>query len=180
MHGFKRSLNELTSFAVVFLVLLMSFVQAFYILMNNESTLFSSLAQSIYACFQIILGKFDANTFYTSKSKLSPFLFVAFNIVVVFVMINIFVSILIENFHLACQDQQLDEEDPELLSYLKAVAKSVFFCFKKNDDEPKPVYFDFWDSLPNRFEEILQRYKQVKLDSFLNPSPTSNYFNIKY
>jgi hypothetical protein len=142
LAAFKKSLNQLVSFGVLFLVLWMSFVQAIYLLLNSEALEFSSLQNTMYTCFQIILGKFNADLFYEAQSVFAPYLFVSYNICVVFVMLNIFGAILIESFNLVRVDKQLDEEDPELFTYLKFVVSSVI-CFWRDDSEEKQlVYID--------------------------------------
>jgi hypothetical protein len=157
LAAFKKSLNELVSFGVLFLVLWMSFVQIIYLLLNSEALEFSSLQNTMYTCFQIILGKFNAGLFYEAQSVFAPYLFVSYNICVVFVMLNIFGAILIESFNLVRVDKQLDDEDPELFTYLKFVVSSVI-CFWRDDSEEKQlVYIDFWESLPNSFESFTQR-----------------------
>ena len=165
--AFKKSLNELASFGVVFLILWMAFVQAIYLLLNNESYEFSSLPNSMYTCFQIILGKFNGDTFYSANSILAPFLFVAYNIFIIFVMINIFVSILIDNLHLAYNDQELDKEDPEFFSYLKTLFNSVVCFWREKKSHEETVYKDFWDSLPNRFDAFLNRFRELVSNSSL-------------
>jgi polycystin 1L2 len=158
LAAFKKSLNELVSFGVLFLILWMSFVQAIYLILNNEALEFSSLPNTMYTCFQIILGKFNADLFYDAESMFAPFLFVAYNVCVVFVMLNVFVSILIESFNLAREDKELEQEDPELFSYLKSLLSSII-CFWRNDEsaENKVAYKDLLDSLPNTFDTYLQR-----------------------
>jgi hypothetical protein len=136
----------------------MSFVQAIYLILNNEALEFSSLPNTMYTCFQIILGKFNADLFYDAESMVAPILFVAYNVCVVFVMLNIFVSILIESFNLVRVDKQLYEEDPELFSYLKSLLSSTI-CFWRSDESvgKKVAYIDLLDSLPNTFDAYLQR-----------------------
>ena len=163
LMAFKKSLKELVSFGILFILLWMSFVQTIYLILNNEALEFSSLQKTMYTCFQIILGKFNAGLIYEAESVFAPFIFVSYNICVVFVMINIFVSILIESFNLVREDQQLDEEDPELFDYLKTLMISIIFFWRDNDDpkERKEVYIEFWDSLPNTFQNHLQRFQNI-------------------
>jgi len=163
LAAFKKSFSELVSFGLVFLILWMSFIQAMYLILNDETYAFSSIQNSMITGFEIILGKFNSQIFYNAESKLAPCLFVAYNICVIFVMVNIFISILIEGFNLAREDTQLDEEDPELLNYLKSILKSIF-CFLRYDEavtNKKPVYFEFWASLPNTFDNYTQRFKNL-------------------
>jgi hypothetical protein len=161
--AFKKSLKELMSFGLIFFILLLSFVQAIYIIMNNKSIQFATFLSTLETCFQIILGKFNSDTFYHSDTFLGPAIFISFNICIVFIMISTFISILIENYNLAQNDHELDEEDPELFNYLRSLLVSVLFCFSKNKETTSHVYVDYWDSLPSKFDGYFDRMKKVYL-----------------
>ena len=86
----------------------------------------------------------------------------------VFIMVNVFLTILSENYAVACSDKQLDKEDPELFSYLKSVLSSVwsnFCCFTDNNtnENKMVVYKDVWDTIPNRFDDLMNRIQKVKI-----------------
>ena len=163
LEAFKKSLTELTTFSAIFIFIFMSFVQIIYIILNSKSEAFSSLYNSALTCFQIILGKFDTNIFFKSDSYTLPCWLFVYNIFVVYILVNIFVSILIEYYHLARIDEELERNDPELFSYLKNIAMG-FFCFKsENNRDTTLIYLDYWDSLPGQFDIILQRIQKVIL-----------------
>jgi len=164
LEAFKRSLKDLFSFGIVFLVVFMSFVQAIYFLMNSETYEFSSIHKAMETCFQIILGKFNANAFLLSKSFLAPFLFSIYNVVMLFLMINIFVTILMEHYNLTREDESLNIHDPHLFSYLISKVRTLMFWRKDNkkEDETKVhVYIDVIESLPSRFDDIVARLNKV-------------------
>jgi hypothetical protein len=117
LKAFTRSLGEIISMGFILILTWMSFVQLFYLLMNSQTLEFASMLNSMETCFTIILGKFDSKVFL--ESTLALLVFVAYNIVILFVFINLFVAILIENLHLTQKNKDLDREDPNLFSYLK-------------------------------------------------------------
>ena len=161
LQAFKTSIGELSSFAVVFLITWLSFVQVFYLILNNETLQFSSFQKSMATCFQIILGKFNTESFIASKSSLTPFLFVAYNVIITFVLINIFVSILISNFDLARLDNQLDREDPEMFNYLKEKLFSLKYLFHENIKESNPKYREIMETVESRIDELINKIKLV-------------------
>ena len=163
MIAFKKCLKELISFAVVFFILWLSFVQAIYLIFNDQSSQFSTFQRSMASCFQIILGQFNANTFYNSNTFLAPTIFIAYNICIVFIMVSTFITILIENYNSARYDLVLDSEDPELFSYLKSLLRSVFFCSKAKQENDEPVYLDYWNTLPRKFDSFVERIQNVRL-----------------
>lgn len=162
IEAFKRSLKDLFSFGIVFLVVFMSFVQAIYILLNSQTYEFSSINRSMETCFQIILGKFNSNTFILSNSVLTPILFAFYNVVMLFVMMNIFVSILMEHYNLTRGDENLKKEDPRLFNYVMSKIKPLIFWKKdKKIEDEKHVYLNIIEGLPSRFDDFLIRYTKV-------------------
>ena len=156
--AFKTSFKELISFGIVlFGIIWLSFVQAIYLIFNDQSNKFSSFLNTIATCFQIILGKFNSDTFFKTYSVLGPFIFIAYNICIVFIMVSPFITILIENYNLAREDQELDTEDPELFNYLT----SALFCCKSTKVKDSPAYMDYWNSMPNTFEDYSHRIQKV-------------------
>ena len=170
MHAFKKSLNELTSFSFIFMLMWLSFVQMFYILLNNDTKEFASFANSMTTCFQILLGKFNTDAFVKSQSILPMPFFVLYNVIIVFIMINLMVSILIDGFDLARNDPNLSLDDPNMFDYLK----KKFFSFipfdkikTRRGESKKPfVYVEFLQSLEKNIDKILEKFKRVKFFLF--------------
>ena len=167
LNGFKRSLKELSSFLIIFIVCWMSFVQMFYILLNNQYLEFSSIQNSMGTSFKMILGQ-DANLFINSSafnSVLLPCLYVLFVVCMIFVMINVFLTIINDNYALALSDTQLDKEDPEFFNYLKSILMPIFFCFNQQKDVSMSNndYKDTMDKLPNKFDGFLTRLDRVNI-----------------
>ena len=166
--AFKKSLKELVSFGVIFFVIWLSFVQTIYLIFNAQSYQFSTFLNTMATCFQIILGKFNSDTFFKADTILGPFIFMAYNICIVFVMLNIFITILLEYFNLARNDHDLDRGDPELFKYLKSIL-SPLLLFSKTKKSDEPVYYVFWETLPMTFDSYISRIHTV-----------INFFSIKY
>ena len=160
LEAFRTSLVELASFGVVFLVTWMAFVQVFYILLNDQFVEFATIQNSMALCFQMILGRIPA-LIITSNVWLASVAYILFVIFIIFVMINIFITILNDSYALACENEDLDKEDPELFNYLKSVLSSVVCCGKNSVDTAAPEYRDYWDSLPGKFDHYLTRYDKV-------------------
>ena len=162
LKAFKQSLGEMVSFGIVFAALWLGFVQAIYLLLNDQAYEFATFQESIYTCFQIILGKFNSDTFSKSKTVLAPILFVAYNVVIIFVMLNILVSTLIEHFESARGNSELDKEDPELMEYLVSLIKPLMFWRNKKKKQLKPSdYLGIIENLSSQFDMILIRFQQV-------------------
>ena len=168
LYAFALSLRELASFDLMFIICWMSFVQAFYLLFNDQSIELISMNKSMTTCFQIILGKFDSSVFFNSNSVLSPFVFVSYNIVIVFIMVNMFVAILIEKYELARHDQDLNNQDIELVSYLKSLIEKEFNCMSTNDCSEPTIYRENFETLPYKFDQVLIRFDEVNMLALFN------------
>ena len=161
-HAFKLSLSKLATFGVIFMIIWMSFVQVIYLLLHYESIGFASLHKSMTTCFQIILGKFDATVFFDEKthsSAIVPFIFVLYNVFIVFVMVNVFVTILIDGFELARKDKELERQDPDLFIYIKSILREFIELFKRDASNSSVkiasgILSEKVDSLLERFEKV--------------------------
>ena len=187
--AFKNSIFELISFGLIFLIIWLSFVQTFYLLLNNKSIQFATFSKSMFSCFQIILGKFNPDTIINSHIFVAPFLFVGVNVVCAFVMLNLLVTILIEHFNLARNDSHLSEQDPGLFEFVKSASKKIVFFWNKKNKRDMMTYYGplvFWESLKNDLDQILVKYKEgktkKKIYSFiewpLNEKSSGTFFQI--
>jgi hypothetical protein len=173
-HAFKRSLNEFFSFGLIFMIMWMSFVQVFYLLLNTEAKGFSSIFASMESCFQIILGKFNSNAFVDSKSFLSEPMFVAYNVIILFIMVNLLVSILVNGFDLARNDNDLSQDDVDILSYIVAEISSLYPFSgrsKRNDkrkNEKKLIFADSIQTFEKSVCKFLIMFKKVSFYNFDN------------
>jgi polycystin 1L2 len=161
IHAFKLSLKELSSFGIVFFVAWFSFVQLFFFLYNDLKHEFSSLSQSMETCFQMILGRGSILFMdkYGNYDTIGICLFIVFAICIIFILMNIFLTIINESYVEACKDVSLDNEDPEMFEYLKSLAKTMFMCCNNRFEQDKLVYVDY--SLEKDFDNILKRLEMV-------------------
>jgi len=126
-----------------------------------------SIQDSIYTTFQIILGNnfIPLLIFFDSRSILIPLVFLAFSISVIFVMLNLLVSVLINYFDVSRADRNLENEDPETFEYLKSVILSIvqIVCRKRTilDFEKATKLNHSIDRLNTRIDGFLSRIEKV-------------------
>jgi len=167
VHAFKQSFNELISFVVILIIIWMGFVQAFYVLMNAENKEFASIYKSMESCFQIILGKFNSDAFVDSKSFLSEPMFVTYNVIILFIMVNLMVSILVNGFDLARNDNDLSQGDVDIFSYIVAEISSLYPFKSKSEtneirkNEKKPILADYIQTFEKSVSKFLIMFKKV-------------------
>ncbi len=160
VQALRMALGELVWFGLALIIVWMSFVQLLYLLLNAQSVHFSSFPLSVYTSMSMILGKFDALEFFKVNSvysPLTPIVFVFFNISIVFVMLNMFVSTLIDYFHKAKGDTDLDRTDPNLGDYLRTILASIFQIFTSK----RRAIANSNQNLEEKFDMILVRIEQV-------------------
>ena len=120
VQAFQVCLKEILAFLFFYAVLLYSFVTVMYLVFIEQGNKqFRTLPQSLYTSFSIQLGKFSARSFETGF--LGPIIFVAFNSIIVFLLINLFICILCSAFSKIRKDYKKEhiDEDSIILNYLK-------------------------------------------------------------
>jgi hypothetical protein len=107
--------KELISFSLMFSILFMSFLSLFYLLFLSKISSCSSLFNTAQMLFEMTLFKFNSSQLTEAGSFLGPFTFSLFIILVVFICISMFLSIIDDSFRLARQNAK---DDPEIFSYM--------------------------------------------------------------
>ena len=107
--------KELFSFSLMFSIVFMSFLSLFYLLFISRISSCSSLLNTAQMLFEMTLLKFNSRQLIGAASFLGPFCFSLFIIIVVFICMSMFLSIINDSFRLARQNAI---DDPEIFSYM--------------------------------------------------------------
>ena len=177
MEAFKRSLKEICALMIIFLIVYFSFTQVFYLLLITETKQFSSFVESLLTCFQILLGKFNSNTFASSNTLLAQLLFVAYNVIVLFVLVNLMVSILTQYFDLVQKDRNLEKNDPQLFQFLKRKLKEMFsFWLRKNNEQRQVKHscLNYWEYNTKKVDDFIEKFRKVVFILCLNLESFNN------
>ncbi|UJR18466.1 hypothetical protein I4U23_005372, partial [Adineta vaga] len=111
----RLSTKELISFSMMFSIIFTSFLCLFYLLFLSKLNSCSTLFQTCQMLFEMILLKFDANQLSKAGTFLGPFTLILFVLIVVFICLSMFLSIISDNFHFA---RQKVIRDPEVFSFM--------------------------------------------------------------
>ena len=118
---FNRTLRnagkELLSFAMMFSVVFFAFLCLFYFLFNSTLWSCSNLLHTAEMLFEMTLMKFDAHQLLDAAGFLGPFCFSLFILLVVFVCMSMFLSIINESFRQA-RDNVNRSDDEEIFSFM--------------------------------------------------------------
>ncbi len=156
MKAFRKSLPELIGFFLIFCLVYACFSQTFYFIFNDKTKMNSTILKSFETCFLILLGKFNASEIVSISPLLAISLFVSYNLIMTFIILNLMISILCGSFSEIRSKNCDHEQDPDLFEYFKSL-----FSFKlfKSCDENQPIYIE--KNFEQDFEKIVIRLNKV-------------------
>ena len=121
---FKISLGEIFSLILIFLILLSSFAQLLYLILNNQSIKYATFIKSLTTLFLMMIGKFDMKIIFESNSILGEIIFILFNIIITFSITTVFITILNNAYQRARIEWICDKENQKFVSHIKFRIKS--------------------------------------------------------
>lgn len=138
MRALKRSLLELTGFTIIFLIYWLAFAQIMYLIQYDRNSKFSTFIASMESTFLMFLNhvpkEMQGETFVILINIL-------FYLIVVFILINLLVSIITENFDFVRKNKDKEGEEEEdksklVLEYLRKKFRNLVAFLKnsKNKD----------------------------------------------
>ncbi|CAF1222396.1 unnamed protein product, partial [Adineta steineri] len=161
----KYVTKELISFSLMFSIVFMAFLALFYLLFNSSIASCSSLLSTAQMLFETTLMSFDVTDFTGADPFLGPFCFSIFIIIVVFVCLSMFISILNDGFH---HVEQNSIEDQQIFSYmlkkfLNWTRKNYLINLNKN------YLFDILDLRRPNVEEIYELQDSRMRSHYVDP-----------
>mmetsp|Transcript_23749 Transcript_23749/g.57226 ORF Transcript_23749/g.57226 Transcript_23749/m.57226 type:complete len:727 (+) Transcript_23749:3-2183(+) len=107
----SRASVQLLWFMLLFIVLFMSYVVAFYMAFGSTVDNFATISNSAYALVTVLLGAVDFEDLFEHNAFMGPFLFWSYVILVYIVMMSCFIAIIMEAFGKA-KDDAHKQHDP--------------------------------------------------------------------
>jgi polycystin 1L2 len=169
----KHSSRELMAFGTVALVIGFAFIQLFYLLFNSSYD-YSTFSRAITTCFQILLGKFSLDGLIQANNILGPLIFALYNIFTVFILLNMFISIIADTFAAVRLDASLQNDDYQLVDFIikklknwTGIGKKKYIdTFEENPvlDKNKHQYRDQISYFPEKMDHLLQSLSEVCID----------------
>ena len=112
----KNACKELLSFSLMFSIVSIAFICLFYLLFQSKLWSAASFFQTAEMLFEMTLMKFDAHELTDAAAFLGPFCFSLFILLVVFVCLSMFITIINESFRQA--RETIMNNDQEIYSYM--------------------------------------------------------------
>lgn len=119
----KLSAKEMATFSLVFMIVLFSFVASGYLLFGAEVREFKTTTRGFETLLSFSLGSFDFQGVLETSRILGPIYFLFFFIFVVFVLLNVFVTILNEAFVVVRQDVLRQNNEYEIIDFISTRIK---------------------------------------------------------
>jgi hypothetical protein len=123
----------LAGFGILSGVMWFGFVQVFYLLLVDKMYVFSTLLSSVQTSFEMILGRFQIDPLVRAHSTLGPLLYGLYNLIVVFVFLNIFISIVDSTFVMVKRDSKLEQSSYDFGEYFSRKINDILDRNKRSD-----------------------------------------------
>ena len=156
-------MKELLAFGVIFGILWFAFIQLMYLFFSKDVYGYSSILRSMETSFAIMLGKVEVQPLINSNTTFGPLVFMSYNIVMVLMLLNIFISIVTQSFETIRKN--LAENDIEIVDYLK---QRFLGLIKHGEGSGKKKafkterYIDTIEYFPSKTNELISTMAKVK------------------
>jgi len=111
--------KDIMGFLVMFLIVFVAFMQWGFLLFGTQVKDFSTVGDSFFTLFRIILGDFDFEAIENANRILGPFYFLVFVFFVFFVLLNMFLAIINDTYG-AVKDELAERKNEfEISDYFK-------------------------------------------------------------
>uniref|UniRef100_A0A1I8GMZ4 PLAT domain-containing protein n=2 Tax=Macrostomum lignano TaxID=282301 RepID=A0A1I8GMZ4_9PLAT len=117
--------KDIRQFFIMFFIMFCAFVQTFHLIFLQRLYGYSTFLYTMEQLMQIALGKFKFLELYESEPILGPLIFAMYAIFVIFILLNMFVSILNEAFAKVKDDVEKQENEHEMVDFM--VQKAMMF-----------------------------------------------------
>jgi len=143
----SQAQSDLGSFLLVIIIVLTGFGIAFMLAFGHDEEGYSTLRMSFLALFEGMLGNLDTSVLH-SPSFLGPLLFMAYVVVMIFVVLSMFLSI-VDNAYSIVQEEMAEKSQE-----LDPLSRDVLWCL----GAPERLFSGFLSlffSLANKIDRIV-------------------------
>ncbi|CAF4053998.1 unnamed protein product, partial [Rotaria sordida] len=161
--------KELLSFSMMFSIVFMSFLWLFYLLFVSSISSCSSILGTAQMLFEMTLMKFDTYSLIEANAFLGPFCFVLFILLIVFICLNMFISIINDNFRRARENSCVDKEIlsfmlTKFLRWTGLKKASELEIQEERDSQMRSQYFDPIETFPHRMDQLCEAINRLYIN----------------
>ncbi|XP_022787247.1 uncharacterized protein LOC111327355 [Stylophora pistillata] len=129
----SNAAGPLMSFMIVFAVFYIAYCVLFYSLFGSILPEYSSLLVTIETLFNTVMGAFDFEIIKENNRTLGPIIFFSFMMIMVMILLNVFLTILMDSFAEVQEDELLESEDAVVVDMMIKRLKCYFVRTDKVD-----------------------------------------------
>ena len=164
--------RDLLSFVSMFSVVFWAFITLFYLLFVGKLLTCSTLLHTAQMLFEMTLMKFDAHQLSEAAPFLGPLVFSLFILVVVFVCMSMFLTIINESFRdVREQASAHPDRDQHIFSFmLDRLQRSVGLGRSEEwrrqaeyDEQMRSEYLDPIEHFPDKMDQLLDALNRVRI-----------------
>ena len=182
--------KELLSFTLIFSFVFMAYVALFYQLFASKIWACSTLLNTCQMLSEMMVLKYDLTELREADTFLGPFCITLFIFFVVFICMNMFISIIVTSFRTVRQNlRQTVDEDREIVAFIlrkfqrwtRKKNQSVFLrifhtnlfldiwrpseleLHEERDAVMRSQYYDSIECFPERIDQLLEALNRVRL-----------------
>ena len=177
----RKCARSLAGFGLVFMFQWLSFVQLFYILYNSSIQAYSTFVESMESSFIDIMGVSQATAIRAldlNSPSIIPtgtFVYVAYEVMMIFVLVNMFISIVCDSFKQVVAEIKEKGNELEVLDYLSEKVRSFVGVYKTHkrgvadvESLPRPSdYVERMDLFKVKVDDLVKQMAKVKIGMLL-------------
>ena len=114
----KCAAKELLHFGIIFGLVFVGFSHLCYLVFSHELYKFHTFVTTVETLISVMLGKFSYVSLERTNRVLGPVMFFFYSIGVVFILVNMFLSIIIENFKRVKRNNDLQSNEYEIVDFM--------------------------------------------------------------
>lgn len=157
----KHCLKELMGFGLMFLFVWVAFVQMLYLYFYDKLESYWNPMKAFTTSFECLVGKFDRNLNQSLDYAIGPYIFTLYPIVMAFMMINIFVTIVCEAFKDVRFEINKHSDDLRVIDYFNDKLKERFSDKSARSRVHNEKYLDPAKKLPNNINRLIDNLSKV-------------------
>lgn len=162
--------TPLLSFLVVFFIFYIAYSILFYSLFGPLLGEYRSFLSTIETLFNTVMGAFDFEIIRENNRLLGPIVFFSFMIIMVMILMNVFLTILMDSFAEVQEDENLKSKDTEVVEYMLNQLKHFFARTGKIGNSSEEDTPETLDNIP---EEIGWNCPVSETSTYKSPDENS-------
>ncbi|XP_065681240.1 polycystin-1-like protein 2 isoform X2 [Hydra vulgaris] len=131
----KAAWYPLSMFGIIFFIILCSFIISANIMFGAFIDGYQTYFKTVSSIISLLLGKFNYSQFKNANPVLGPIFFLTISITFIWIVINMFISILVDAFQVVHESLEHEKNDYEMVDFILEHFKDwLGFKSLKNDD----------------------------------------------